>query len=381
MAEAGESSSEEEQGSSSEEEEEEESSEEEEGDTGLEDAESQPEDDPTPDKLGTGKVVPDVQESTEGIFTSKPAVKGKEKNDSDGSEESDDEGDESDDDSDSDSDTNDGASADDDSEQSAKRKKNKKGETDPKTCCEKCCAIITYYTLLGNLLICASALYSLVLFPLLLLRGSLTVISEFERAMIFRAGKSRFGQKVVGPGAYWLLPFVDRVRKVDIRRQAITFTTKIRAVDRKWFMIDWLIFVKIGDPLSAILNSKSPKRSTKEMALGVCRSVASGRDAEEICEERKEICSEIEKQLGEKVSSQWGVNIECVEMQDVQRILDPRKRKKRKEKKYKAGAGKVGVYGELPDLPAPWQALKDPSSGQTYYHNVNTGRTQWSSPA
>ena len=31
-------------------------------------------------------------------------------------------------------------------------------------------------------------------------------------------------------------------------------------------------------------------------------------------------------------------------------------------------------------LPAPWEAVKDPKTGFTYYHNTTTGVTSWDKP-
>lgn len=44
------------------------------------------------------------------------------------------------------------------------------------------------------------------------------VNQEYERAVLFRLG--RLGM-TKGPGWYWLIPFIDRVVKVDIRLSLI----------------------------------------------------------------------------------------------------------------------------------------------------------------
>ena len=43
---------------------------------------------------------------------------------------------------------------------------------------------------------------------------SFGVNQEYERAVLFRLGRLR---EAKGPGWYWLIPWVDRVQKVDLR--------------------------------------------------------------------------------------------------------------------------------------------------------------------
>src|SRR5215208_1136430 len=48
-----------------------------------------------------------------------------------------------------------------------------------------------------------------------ILISSIKVVKEYERGVIFRLGRVRGGPK--GPGLFILLPFIDRMVKVDLR--------------------------------------------------------------------------------------------------------------------------------------------------------------------
>src|SRR3954469_15814386 len=58
------------------------------------------------------------------------------------------------------------------------------------------------------------ALFALLFIALPTIFKSFGVNKEYERAVLFRLG--RLGE-TKGPGWYWLIPFVDRVVKVDLR--------------------------------------------------------------------------------------------------------------------------------------------------------------------
>jgi hypothetical protein len=56
------------------------------------------------------------------------------------------------------------------------------------------------------------------------------------------------------------------------------------------------------------------------------------------------------------------------------------KKKKKKEKKCKMLDNAVNPVGSGFDLPSGWEAAMDPSSGNTYYYNVELNKTLWEKP-
>jgi regulator of protease activity HflC (stomatin/prohibitin superfamily) len=49
---------------------------------------------------------------------------------------------------------------------------------------------------------------------ILILLSGIRIAQEYQRAVVFRLG--RF-QSIKGPGIYWIIPFIDRQQRVDIR--------------------------------------------------------------------------------------------------------------------------------------------------------------------
>jgi regulator of protease activity HflC (stomatin/prohibitin superfamily) len=61
-------------------------------------------------------------------------------------------------------------------------------------------------------------LLGFIVFFLILLSSGLRVLKEYERGVIFRLGNCLINLR--GPGLTYLIPFIDRMVKVDLR----TFT-------------------------------------------------------------------------------------------------------------------------------------------------------------
>ena len=87
-----------------------------------------------------------------------------------------------------------------------------------------------------DLVVTLAALAFLVVVLLAILYLSVRVVQQYERMVVFRLGKTNEGM-VRGPGLLFLIPFVDRPVKVDLREQFIevpsqTTITKDNAPDQ-----------------------------------------------------------------------------------------------------------------------------------------------------
>jgi regulator of protease activity HflC (stomatin/prohibitin superfamily) len=93
---------------------------------------------------------------------------------------------------------------------------------------------------------------ALILFVIIVLRASLRVLPEWERAVVLRLG--RF-QGVKGPGIIFLIPIIDTARIVDTRivtmnvprQEAITS-------DNVSVSVDAVVLFKVMDPKDAVVQ-------------------------------------------------------------------------------------------------------------------------------
>ncbi len=89
-------------------------------------------------------------------------------------------------------------------------------------------------------------------FLLLLLFLGLCIAQEYERAVVFRLG--RFSS-VKGPGLFWIIPFIDRKRTIDIRTKTVDLEQQETITkDSVTIKVNAVLWFKVIDPANAIIK-------------------------------------------------------------------------------------------------------------------------------
>jgi regulator of protease activity HflC (stomatin/prohibitin superfamily) len=141
------------------------------------------------------------------------------------------------------------------------------------------------------------------------------VVNEYERGVIFRLGRL-IGAK--GPGMFILLPFVDRMVKVDLRtvtldvpaQEAITrdnVTVKVNAV----------IYFRVVEPTMAVVRIIDYVRATSQISQTTLRSVLGQSDLDELLGQREQINQRLQHIIDEQTEP-WGIKVATVEVKDVE---------------------------------------------------------------
>ena len=148
----------------------------------------------------------------------------------------------------------------------------------------------------------------------LILSGFFTV-SQYEKGVIFRFGK------VVGvkePGLNWMIPLIDRVRKVDMRTITMPIPKqKIITKDNVSVDISAVAYYKIVDPIKSIVAIERVMDAINQIAQTSMRNIVGRFQLDEILSERKTINGEITTVLDAHTES-WGVIVSVVEIKDIE---------------------------------------------------------------
>jgi regulator of protease activity HflC (stomatin/prohibitin superfamily) len=147
------------------------------------------------------------------------------------------------------------------------------------------------------------------------LSAAIKIVAEYERGVIFRLGRL-VGAK--GPGLFFIIPFVDRMVKVDLRvvtldipsQEAITrdnVTVKVNAV----------AYFRVVDPSRAIVAVEDFRRATYQISQTSLRSVLGQSDLDELLIHRDEINAKLQKIIDEQTEP-WGIKVSIVEVKDVE---------------------------------------------------------------
>jgi regulator of protease activity HflC (stomatin/prohibitin superfamily) len=147
------------------------------------------------------------------------------------------------------------------------------------------------------------------------LASSLRIATQYERAVVFRLGKYN---RTVGPGIYFLLPFIEWQFTIDLR----TKTTSVEAQetitrDNVPIKINAVIWQRAVDPRRAVIEVANVDNAVVQVALTTLRSVIGQHTLDDVLKEQDTIAHEIETTT-DKATEPWGVKVERVQMKNVE---------------------------------------------------------------
>ncbi|MEM0372425.1 MAG: SPFH domain-containing protein [archaeon] len=139
-------------------------------------------------------------------------------------------------------------------------------------------------------------------------------LNEYERAVIFHRGKF---ERVAGPGWTFLIPFIESHVLVDLRTKSVDIPAQeVVTKDNVKLKIDAILFLKVQDPKKAVLNVENYQKSAVLDVQAALRSVVGQMEASDVISSISKINAML-KESTKKVTEDWGVEIENVEIQSV----------------------------------------------------------------
>jgi regulator of protease activity HflC (stomatin/prohibitin superfamily) len=162
----------------------------------------------------------------------------------------------------------------------------------------------------------AIALVIIAIFVAGVLISAIKVVKEYERGVIFRLGRVRGGPK--GPGLFILLPFLDRMVKVDLR--IVTMDVPPQDVitrDNVPARVNAVVYFRVIDPNKSVLEVENHVLATSQISQTTLRSVLGQKDLDNLLINREEINDELQKIIDEQTDP-WGIKVSVVEVKDVE---------------------------------------------------------------
>jgi regulator of protease activity HflC (stomatin/prohibitin superfamily) len=147
---------------------------------------------------------------------------------------------------------------------------------------------------------------------------AIRIVQEYERGVIFRLGRL-VGAR--GPGLFFILPFVERMVKVDLRvvtmdvprQEAITR-------DNVTVKVDAVIYFRVVNPEDAVVKVADYIRATSLISQTTLRNVIGQSELDELLARREQVNMRLQ-QIIDEATEPWGVKVTAVEVRDV--ILAP----------------------------------------------------------
>lgn len=155
----------------------------------------------------------------------------------------------------------------------------------------------------------------IVLFVIIVLSSAIKIVQEYERGVVFRLGRL-VGPR--GPGIIFLIPFVERMLKVDLRTLTMDIPAQeVITRDNVTIRVNAVAYFRVMDPNAAIVNVADHIRATSQIAQTTLRSVLGQAELDELLSEREKINQELQTIIDEQTEP-WGVKVSIVEVKDVE---------------------------------------------------------------
>src|SRR3954453_14822748 len=159
-----------------------------------------------------------------------------------------------------------------------------------------------------------AVLLVLLVFLLISLLKSFGINQEYQRGVLFRLG--RLGT-TKGPGLYWLVPYVDRVVRVDTRIVTWQLETQETITrDGVAVRVNAVLWFRAESPIQVVTAVENWVSATVQAAETALRDAIGQSDLDLMLKDRASINQRLQHLLRE-ASIKWGVEIDSVEIKDV----------------------------------------------------------------
>lgn len=143
----------------------------------------------------------------------------------------------------------------------------------------------------------------------------LRTVQQYQLGVVFRLGK------IVGtrqPGLTWIVPFIDSLRKVDLRTITLPVQPqKIITKDNVSVDVSVVAYYKVVDPVKSIVAIENVMNAINQIAQTTVRNIVGRFQLDEILSERDSINNEIRNVL-DSHTEPWGVVVSTVEIKDIE---------------------------------------------------------------
>jgi regulator of protease activity HflC (stomatin/prohibitin superfamily) len=160
------------------------------------------------------------------------------------------------------------------------------------------------------------ALVVIAVFAVSVVLSAIKIVKEYERGVIFRLGRVQGGPK--GPGLFVLLPFVDKMVKMDLRTVTMDVPPQdVITRDNVPARVNAVLYFRVVDPNRAVVEVENHVLATSQISQTTLRSVLGQRDLDDLLTNRDEINGELQNIIDGQTDP-WGIKVSAVEVKDVE---------------------------------------------------------------
>ena len=145
--------------------------------------------------------------------------------------------------------------------------------------------------------------------------SGLKVINQYQRGVVLTLGKFT---GVRQPGLRIVVPFFQQVIRVDVRSTPIDVPKQeVITRDNVTAGVDAVVYFRVLDPAKAVLETTNYVYATSQFAQAALRDITGNFELDELLSKREEISEKI-KEIVDTQTSQWGIDVENVKIQNIE---------------------------------------------------------------
>jgi regulator of protease activity HflC (stomatin/prohibitin superfamily) len=150
---------------------------------------------------------------------------------------------------------------------------------------------------------------------LILAFKGIKILRPYEKGVVERLGKY---QRTVGSGLIVIIPFIETIRKVDLREQVVDVPPQeVITKDNTVVVVDCVIFYEVVDPFNAVYNVVNFYQAITKLAQTNLRNIIGDLELDQTLTSREMINTQLREVLDE-ATDKWGTKVVRVEIQRIE---------------------------------------------------------------
>lgn len=147
------------------------------------------------------------------------------------------------------------------------------------------------------------------------LSASMRVINQYQKGVVFRLGRVR---KVREPGLTFIIPVVDRLRKVSLRVVTMPIQSQgIITKDNVSIDVAGVAYFRVVDAVKSVVAIEDVASAINQIAQTTLRNVVGQHTLDQTLSETDAINANI-REILDRTTTEWGVLVTLVELKDIQ---------------------------------------------------------------
>jgi regulator of protease activity HflC (stomatin/prohibitin superfamily) len=150
---------------------------------------------------------------------------------------------------------------------------------------------------------------------LFLLTSAIKVVYQYEAGVVFRLGRL---QGTRSPGLRFIIPFFDRMRKIDTRTVTMDVPSQEAITrDNVTLKVNAVVYFRVMHPEQAVIEVYDYRLATYQIAQTTLRSVIGQGELDDLLSHRDKINAQLQQIIDEQTEP-WGIKVSVVEVKDVE---------------------------------------------------------------